>query len=153
MATNLAQVEHKSQLRFNWREWALLTIMGMLAALTVIPALWSQFQQIAQAQNVSPLVLVLNQVIQSVVQLGLVVAIGLFFAHRTGLGAPIIENRLAGEKVGTQVRSILKPALLPGVGLAVVVIVIDRLIFRPLLPGFSTVITQIGGWQGLLVSF
>jgi hypothetical protein len=99
------------------------------------------------------LVLLLNQAIQSVIELGLAVALGLFFGHRAGLGAPIIESWLAGEKVGTQVRSILKPTIILGVGLAVAVVVLDRLIFRPLLPGFSTVITQVSGWQGLLVSF
>ena len=38
----------------------------------------------------------------SVVLIALLVAIGLFFVHRIGLGAPILERWLKGEAVGTR---------------------------------------------------
>jgi membrane protease YdiL (CAAX protease family) len=81
------------------------------------------------------------------------VGIGLFFARRTGLGAPIVEGWQTGAPVSTRLKSMLLPSFVTGVAGAVIATVVDRLIFRPLLPDLVTVITQIGGWQGILASF
>jgi len=43
------------------------------------------------------------QTASSLVLIALLVAIGLFFGHRIGLGAPILERWLRGEAVGNQI--------------------------------------------------
>ncbi len=67
MTTNPNHAEHRLQLHFNWREWATLTLMGTLAALSLLPAVWTQYQQIAQTHSVTVLAPVLNQILQTVV--------------------------------------------------------------------------------------
>lgn len=139
--------------RLDWREWALLTVAGTLAGFAAIPALWSQVEPIIRAQSLPLPAFFAVQFVQSAVQLAIIVAVGLFFAHRAGLGAPILEGWLAGEEVSARLESILVPSILLGVAGAVTVIAVDRLIFMPMLPGFSTIITRIGGWQGIVASF
>ena len=135
------------------REWALLTIAGTLAGLAIIPAVWSQVEPVIRAQGLTIPAFLAIQFVQSGIQVAIIVAVGLFFAHRAGLGAPILEGWLAGEQVSARLRSILMPCIIPGVVGAVIAIGVDRLVFRPLIPGFSTIITQISGWQGIVASF
>lgn len=137
----------------DWREWALLTMAGTLAGLADIPALWSQVEPMIRAQGVGIPAFLAIQFAQSAVQVAIIVAIGLFFARRAGLGAPILEGRLAGDKVSPQLNSILLPSIVLGVTGGVVAIALDRFVFMPLLPGFSTIITRIGSWQGIAASF
>lgn len=137
----------------DWREWALLTVAGTLAAMALLPGAWSQVVQVARAQGISIPAFLALQFGESALQIAIIAAVGLFFAHRSGLGAPILEGWLAGETVGGRLKSILAPSIILGLASGVIAIVIDRMIFRPLLPGFSTIISQIGGWQGLVASF
>lgn len=136
-----------------WREWALITAAGTVASLAVLPAMWSLVERTAQQWGVSLPVFLASQLLESGVQIALLAAVGLFFARRVGLGAPIIEGYLAGENEGKPIRPIILPAVGLGILGAVAMIAVDRMVFARLLPGFSTPITQIGGWQGLLVSF
>jgi membrane protease YdiL (CAAX protease family) len=136
-----------------WREWALLTVAGTLAALAVLPAIWSVVVASAHQQGISLPVFLTIQFLQSAAQVAVLVAIGLFFARRTGLGAPIIESYLAGDKEKKPIRPLLAPAIGLGILGAVATIALDGLVFARLLPGFSSIISQIAGWQGLLASF
>lgn len=137
----------------DWREWALLTAAGTLAGFSLIPALWAQVEPIIRAQSLPLPAFLAVQFVQSGIQVAIIVAAGLFFAHRAGLGAPILEGWLAGDKVGATLKSILAPTILAGTVGAVLAIAVDQLVFMPLLPGFSTIITRVGGWQGILASF
>jgi membrane protease YdiL (CAAX protease family) len=137
----------------DWREWALLTAAGTLGWSAAIPALWAQVEPIVRAQALPAPAFLALQFVQSGVQIAILVAAGLFFAHRAGLGAPVLDGWLRGEKAGATLKSILVPSILTGIGGAVVTIAVDRLVFMPLLPGFSTIITRVGGWQGVLASF
>ncbi len=142
----------KSRQEFNWREWAILTVAGIAATFSGLPGLWSVVEQSAEKMGISMPAFLALQFLPSVVQISLIVAIGLFFAQRTGLGAPILERWLKSEAVGSQVRSIIVPAISLGVLGGIATVALDRLVFAQLLPGFSTVITQLSGWQALLAS-
>ncbi len=136
-----------------WEEWAILAIAGMVGTLSALPGLWATLQQTAAKAGLSMPTLLTIQILSSAIQIAVIVAIGLFFAHRVGLGAPILEQWLKHERSGNQQGSIPIIAVGFGVLVAVVVIGLDRLIFTPLLPGFTSVISQVSGWQGFLASF
>jgi membrane protease YdiL (CAAX protease family) len=138
---------------FNWREWAILSIAGTAAAFSILPTMWTALEQTAARQGMSMPSFLAFQFASSAAQISLIVAIGLFFAHRTGLGAPILERWLKGEAVGSQIRSILLPAISLGALFAVATEAVNLLVFAPLLPGFSSVISELSGWQALLASF
>lgn len=148
-------LSHRATTRkgFNLGEWAILTVAGTAAAFSSLPVMWSALEQTAARQGMSMPSFLAFQFVSSAVQISLIVAIGLYFAHRTGLGAPILERWLKGEAVGSQIRSILLPAISLGVLFAVAAEAVNLLVFAPLIPGFSSVISELGGWQGLLASF
>jgi len=60
------------------------------------------------------------EAIEITVWLAITVGVGLLAAHGVGLGAPILERWLHGEKIRSQLRSALVPSLLVGVLIAVV---------------------------------
>ncbi len=136
-----------------WREWAILVFAGVAATSSSLPALWPVLQQTADKMGLSMPFLLALQMGSSVVQIAIFVAVGLFFARRTGLGAPVLEHWLKGEAVGDKLRSFLAPAIRLGVLAAIAIFALERLVFAPLLPGFATVTTQVSGWQALLAAF
>ncbi len=136
-----------------WEEWAILAIAGMVGTLSGLPGLWPILQQTADRARLSMSTFLTIQVLSSAIQIALIAAIGLFFAHRVGLGAPMLEQWLKHERAGNQQWSVLVIAVGFGALGAVVVIGLDRLIFAPLLSGFTSIISQVSGWQGFLASF
>ncbi len=154
METQMELVRPAQQRKGNsWQEWGALTTAGIAAVLFGLPGLWPALAQTAQRTGQSMPAFLAFQLGSSAVQISLIVAIGLFFAHRVGLGAPILEQWLNHERVEGQLRAILLPAVGLGVSGAAAVLALDRLVFVPLLPGFTSVISQVSGWQGFLASF
>ncbi len=135
-----------------WKEWAILTVAGMLATLAAIPGQWSAILQVAQTRHQTLAQVLGPQIVSAPFQAAIIVGLGLFFAKRVALGAPILEGWLQGKKVGAQLKSILVPSVGLGVIGALIAAAVNQWIFLPLLPGFSTLISQVGGWQGLLAS-
>ncbi len=138
-----AQPTNSQSLRLNahtglfWREWALLTAAGTLSALALLPATWALVQRTAQQWSISLPAFVAIQILASAVQVSILVALGLFFARRTGLGAPILESWLTGHGESRPLRPVLAPAISLGAAAAILVIALDRLVFAQLLPGLS----------------
>ena len=153
MSDQILHINSSSSRRTFWLEWILLTLAGTLAGFTIIPAMWAQLAPTLAAQSQPIPVFFAIQFIQSAIQVAILVGVGLFFARRTGLGAPIIEGWLAGASMSGRLKSILLPSIGIGVVVAVIATLVDRVIFLPRLPGLSTVINQISGWQGILASF
>jgi membrane protease YdiL (CAAX protease family) len=101
------------------------------------------------------------QVIQNNLLFGLLIAAGLFFAGRVGLGAPILEARARGEFVTDQVRAILPVSIIVGIIAALLIIGLDLFIFQPALlrelgdsaNTLSLNNAQPAAWKGFLASF
>jgi len=93
-----------------------------------------------EAQLPYPLpVLITLQVIQNVLMFAVAIGLGMLAANRTGLGLPILEARLAGEKVSEKIKTILPISIIIGVVGSLVIIALD-------LWGFSPTLTaQLGG--------
>ena len=136
-----------------WQEWGVLTAAGITAVMFGLPGLWPALTQTAEKMGQSMPAFLAFQLGSSAVQIALMVAIGLFFAHGVGLGAPILERWLNHGRVEGQFRSILVLAVGVGVLGAVTTLALDRLVFMPLLPDFTSVISQVSGWRGFLASF
>ncbi len=136
-----------------WKEWILLTLAAFLGWLAILPTEWPLIVQVVQKnhQHLSPFLA--GQSLISLLELGAVVAVGLFAARRIHLGVPLIEGWLQSENVGSRLKSNLLVCIPAGIIGSLLLTGVDWLVFRPLLPGFSTLITQVSGWQGVLSSF
>jgi membrane protease YdiL (CAAX protease family) len=98
-------------------------------------------------------VLILIQVVQNAIFIAIAVGVGLLLAQRTGLGAPLLEAWLSGERIGQRLKAIVLPAVILGAMVALVVIIFDALIFASRVPKILTQSPQIPAWQGFLASF
>lgn len=105
--------------------------------------------------------LIAIQVVQNALLFGLLIAAGLFFAGRTGLGAPILEARARGEAVTEKVRAILPVSIIVGVIASLLIIGLELAIFQPALlrelgnsaNPLSLQNAQPEAWKGFLASF
>ncbi|MFQ6016403.1 MAG: CPBP family intramembrane glutamic endopeptidase [Anaerolineae bacterium] len=138
---------------FNWREFGLLLVAGILGVIAVLPYTLTLQAPLLENLPIPLAILLPLQLLQNAVLLAVAVGLGLLLANRTGLGAPIIEGWLAGEQVGPRLRSILTPSVLWGVIAGVAVTALELLIFAPRLPQAFSQIAQPPAWQGFLASF
>ncbi|GHO46069.1 type II CAAX prenyl endopeptidase Rce1 family protein [Ktedonospora formicarum] len=123
---------------FSWFEFALLCGAALLGIACVMPytlELTRDTFKKAQERMRQPMwVLVLLQSAQSFVLLAAATGLGLLIAHHLGLGAPLLEGLLAGNAVTTQAEAIILPALILGAIPAVVLLLLEIMVFWPRLP-------------------
>jgi hypothetical protein len=133
---------------FNWREFLWLSIAGVVGVVLMIP-----YSLTLQAPKLKELpiplqVLIPIQVVQNAIFIAIAVGVGLLLAKRTGLGAPLLEAWLSGERIGQRLKAIILPAVILGAMVALVVIIFDALIFASRVPKILTQGPQIPTWQG-----
>ncbi len=148
---------------FNWKIFFILLAASVFGVVAVLPySLALQGSRLASLQLPIPLWLLITlQVLQNAVLFAVVIAVGLLAANRVGLGLPILEGWLEKQPVGDKIKSILLPGILIGVIGSVLVIVIDLLVFSPVLAaefgglfkGLDQEQLQPAAWKGLLASF
>jgi hypothetical protein len=103
-----------------WLLWGAGVIIGAIfAALVRIPTTPLAMLLLLRNHSQKPLLLGV-EAIEITVGLAIAVSCGLFAAHRVGLGAPILEKRLRGEKIKSQLRPLLVPSFLVGTLIAVI---------------------------------
>ncbi len=152
-----------AQKAINWRIFFILWAAAILGVIAIIP--YSLALQAPALENVPlpmPLsILIPIQVLQNAVLFGLVLLAGLFLARRIGLGTPILEAWLAGEKTAARLKAILLPSILLGVIAALAIIALDLFVFQPAmqaqLGAAAEALNLVGArptaWQGFLASF
>jgi membrane protease YdiL (CAAX protease family) len=138
--------------KFSWKEYVILVVAGMIGVLGGLPAAWSVLEKTASLSKVPVQLLAAGQLVQSTIWMLFTVGIGLLLAAKTGLGAPILKGYLADEQVSTKFRSHILPSILLALFATMTVTALDRLLFLPRMPGFSSAISQISGWKGILAS-
>jgi len=104
--------------------------------------------------GVSLPVLILLSVAQTLVLGGIAILLGMRLGYPIGLGAPVVRRILrggswpwpnAGRRLGLWAGA--------GVAAAAVIVVLDPLLFAPVLQGFEASGANPSAWQGLLASF
>ena len=146
--------------KWNWRLFFVLWIAGVVGVILVLPYALAKVPA-SVLSNAPPLyVLVPVEVFQGAIFLGLMTLAGLFFANRTGLGAPILEAWLDGHDVGPKLRSILVPSVLIGMIGTLIIIGLEILVFEPAIRNQNPVSADAislwnepVAWKGLLASF
>jgi membrane protease YdiL (CAAX protease family) len=100
-------------------------------------------------------VLVASQVVDSGILLAIAVGLGLLAAQRVGLRAPFIEAWLARAPVRPALRELRLPITVAlGLGVAIVIIALDRLVFRAATGELAGAgVAPPARWQGVLASF
>ena len=100
----------------------------------------------------------LASIIQNGVLFGVATALGLWLGGKVGLGAPMLRDWLAGNPEAPRAfRAGLPLAIALGVASSVLVVVLDLVVFQPLMP--ASLVASTGGtlmppaWQGFLASF
>ncbi len=149
-----AAAPHGSR-RLTWKMFGLLMAGAALGILGVIP------YQLAMvgldgASLPAPLpVIVVSALLNGLLLVGTMTALGLWLGPRVGLGAPLLRAWLAGEAdAPARYRATLRPALLVGVGAALLILLLDQFVF---MPHFAEALGAAGGagptpLQGLLAS-
>src|SRR5512138_3119635 len=114
-----------------WRLFFVLWIGSVVGLFFVLPYAFAMIPADVSAKLPSLWILVPAQVLQSAILLGLLTLGGLFFANRTGLGAPIIEAWLDGQSVWVRLKPILLPSVLVGIIGTLVILGLEVLVFQP----------------------
>jgi membrane protease YdiL (CAAX protease family) len=148
---------------FNWKVFWILVAASAFGLVTIVP--YSLALQSAAAPQVPlPIPLPLLAAIQIAVQVVLfavLIAIGLFFANRIGLGLPILEAWLRGEPVADRLRAVVPISIILGVLSSLLIIALDVFVFQPALKaelgGAAARLTARAAtpaaWKGFLASF
>lgn len=148
---------------FNWKIFFILwgaAVFGVIAILPYTLELQSGILQDLDLPISLPLLITL-QIAQSAVLFGVLIALGLFFANRIGLGLPILEARLRGESVADKIRAILPVSIIVGVVASLLIIGLELAFFQPALvheigdsaDALNLQTGQPAAWKGFLASF
>lgn len=146
--------------KWNWRLFFVLWIASIVGVMLVLPYALAKIPESALSKAPPWYVLVPLEVLQGGMILGLITLAGLFFANRTGLGAPILEAWLDGRPVRSKLRSILLPSVVIGVIGTFLIIGLEIVVFEPAIrsqnPASADAISlrnEPAWWKGLLASF
>lgn len=127
--------------RFPWRVFWLLLGLSLMAAAAAVPLVFEVFRPLIQNAPAPtlplPLIIVIG-IAQNAILLALVIGLGLLFAGKLGLGAPLLESWLYHEGSGVSARDTLKYGALVGIAVGIVLL-IPLLIAAPYLPGLPFV--------------
>lgn len=147
----------------NWKVFWVLWIASIVSTLLVLPYvvefLLSQID-LTQVGIPMPVILML-QVVQAGILFAIAIFGGLFFAGRVGLGAPILEAKLRGERVADKVRAILPICIVSGILSTLILLALEFWYFQPAMAkeavATATALNlhtgQPAAWKGLLASF
>jgi hypothetical protein len=122
---------------FNWALFFCLTTVCLPGIVVAIPKVLKSLEKtilssLPEGKKLPPKsVLVLITIAQSLVLVAIAAAIGVALADRVGLHAPFFEALVAGGSLNEALRPQLAPALIGGVGGALLLMTAYYLIFRP----------------------
>jgi len=148
---------------FRWKIFFILLAASIAGVVAVIPySLALQGSTLSELDLSIPTWLLISlQILQNAVMFAVTIFIGLHAANQVGLGLPILEAKLQGESVGQKIKAFLLPSILLGTLGSALVILLDVLVFKPLLmaelgdkaAALNQEALQPAAWKGLLASF
>jgi hypothetical protein len=126
---------------FPWRLFWLLLIAAIAGVGAAIPLVLEVFQPLIKSGPPLPLplpIIIIIGLVQNLILLSVAIGVGLVAARKVGLGAPLLQAWLYGERPRQSVRGSLVFGALAGIVVGVVVLV-PLLIAAPYLPGLPLV--------------
>ena len=133
----------------NWKLFFILLAACLAGSMLIVP------YQLALTQveiNVSPIIVVLSALANSLILFPVAIFLGLFLSKKVGMGLPILEGVLQKENKSKEFKSILMPSIFWG-ALAGVIIIALSFPFNRLIPEFQNFETIVPPWKGFLASF
>jgi membrane protease YdiL (CAAX protease family) len=146
---------------FNWRIFFILWAGSILGVVAVLPYVLTLQAPVLKDLPMSIEMLALASIVQSAILFGLVIFIGLLLANSMGLGAPILQAKLAGQPIKEQLKPILLPSFIVGVLASLLIIALELFVFQPALQAelgkaaqaLDLHSAQPPAWMGFLASF
>jgi len=135
--------------RFRWFHFGVLTSLGVLGVIAVLPFVLAAFADKLPTWNLPLPVFMANQVVQTAVFIGGMTALGLVLARKTGLSLPLLDA-LEVRRGGWLVLQRIAPVSLVSGSLAGVLILLGELALKPYIPHHPSL--NIAPWKGLLAS-
>lgn len=140
-----------------FRQAAVLWTAGVIGTVAVTPYLTELLsEEFAKAEVKTGLGLVALTgifILQTAVLLGVTVGVGLWAARKVGLRAPVSEALVQHQPVGPVVKQFAILSVVVGTATGFVVILLDLLVFQPLLKGAELPkLTEPALWKGALAS-
>lgn len=126
---------------FPWRLFWLLLIAAVAGVGAAVPLVLEVFQPLLKSGPPPPLplpIIIAIGIAQNLILLSVAIGVGLLSARKVGLGAPMLQAWLYGERPRQSVRGSLALGALAGIVVGVVVLV-PLLIAAPHLPGLPLV--------------
>jgi len=133
----------------NWKLFFILLVLCVITSVLVIPY---QLAITSAEIEVSPFLVVLPAVINSLVMFAIATFLGLFFSKKIGMGMPILEGILQKENKTKEFKLLLLPSISLGI-LAGILIVALSIPFNQLIPEFQNIEVSASAWKGFLASF
>jgi len=134
----------------NWKVFWILLAAGIFASFAVLPFKFMIAELSGGEIPGIDLVWLLLHLLSYGSWLGIAIMVGLFLAQKVGLGAPILEQWLAGKKTKVRLKSFLYIPLLMGLGSTLVILGLNYLIFGGEDPGDDV---KIALWKYFLACF
>jgi membrane protease YdiL (CAAX protease family) len=133
----------------NWKIYFILLAACVIASIFVIPY---QFALTSIEVELSPILIILSAVLNSIILFAIAIFLGLFLSKQVGMGLPILQGVLEGKNQSKEFKSILLPSIVLGI-LAGILILILSIPFNRLIPEFQVMENVVPAWKGFLASF
>lgn len=137
----------------SWKVFGVLMAGALVGSLAVLPYYFALMEPPPSLPIPMWLLLIVGTV-QNLVLFAAAIGLGLWLGNKVGLGAPTLRDWLAGDpETPRHFRASLPLAMGMGVAVGVVILLLEQLIFAPLLPEVLREISPPAPWQGFLASF
>ena len=136
-----------------WKMFGVLVGGALIGSLAILPYALT-LQGLPPSLPIPLWLLLAIGTVQNLLLFATVTALGLWLGTKVGLGAPVLRAWLAGDtRAIRRFRASLLLAIGTGVAVAVVIMLLEQIVFNPLLPDALREITTPPPWQGFLAAF
>jgi len=133
----------------NWKLFFVLLVLCLITSVLVIPY---QLAITSIEIEVSPFLVVLSALLNSLIIFSVAAFFGLFFSKRIGMGMPILEGILQKENKTKEFKSLLLLSIGLGVFAGILIAALS-IPFNRLIPEFQNMEVSAPVWKGFLASF
>lgn len=148
----LLNIYMKIKKKVNWKIYFVLLSASVLSILAIMPFILTLQGELLSAVPMPLPLVILIILLQSTLMFAIFTFIGLKLSKKLGFQIPIIEKFVAKEKVGLNIRSMIKTSVLLGSLTGIAILLFD-FIFSQF--GLESLFKEISVpiWQGFLASF